>query len=505
MTGTKGESLPNPPKLREPSHPQSDGDPRLRVGTLRYTTAGLVWVCVWLLWGDFCFTVMEYVNNSIVPLRLRELHAPDWVLPIILTTVPSIINFTLNPVISTASDRHRGPWGRRIPFLLFSAPFLSATLVLMAFSPEIGGWLHAMVGPWGGWGIVGMSIFTVGLLMATFKVFDMFVNTTFWYLFNDVVPQAFMARFMGMFRVVASSAAMIYNAFFYEHALTYMRAIYLGAAAIYLIGFTLMCLIIKEGKYPPPPPRPVNAHGPLRRFLAEMKTYSRQCLSHRLYVFYFLMGMFMTLANAIAVFALYLNLSLGITLKQLALLNTGIQFAQLILHYPAGALADRFHPIRVWVCMLSCLLVIVPLNFVWLFGHFTPEQAFHVMIALTAIDLPFSLLLGSVGIPLMMRLLPREQFGQFCSFNALAGALMNILGSISVAWFMTGMRTLLPDDVWGKDFCYRMIPAWRYPFLVVAMVFLLLLYREWKRQGGAKHYSPPGFPPKDLNEKSFAP
>ena len=467
-------------------------DTRLHVGTLKYTMAGLMWVFVWLLWGDFCFTVMEYVNNSIVPLRLRELNAPDWAQPIIMTTVPSIINFTMNPVISTASDRHRGRWGRRIPFLLFSAPFLAGTLALMAFSPELGARLHSLVGAWGGWGVAGVSIFTVGLLMATFKVFDMFVNTTFWYLFNDVVPQAFMARFMGMFRVVASSAAMIYNGFFFEHAITHMRAIYLGAAGIYLVGFSLMCLMVKEGEYPPPLPRPTNSHNVFKRVLAEMKTYVRQCLCHRLYVYYFAMGMFMTLSNAIIIFNLYLNLSLGISMKQFAMMATGIQFMLLIMNYPAGALADRFHPIRVWVWMLSCLLVIVPLNFIWVFTNFTPDQAFHVMIALTAIDLPFSVLLGAVGLPLMMRLLPREQFGQFCSFNALAGALMNILGSLSVAWFMTSMRDLFPDAIWGKDFCYRLIPAWRYPFLLVTMVFLLLLYREWKRQGGERRYSPPG-------------
>lgn len=479
-------------------------DPRLRVGSLRYTMAGLMWVFVWLLWGDFCFTVMEYVNNSIVPLRLRELKAPDWVLPIILTTVPSIINFTLNPVISTISDRHRGPLGRRIPFLLYSAPFLSATLVMMAFSPEISVWLHAKVGPMGGWGIVGMSVFTVGLLMASFKVFDMFVNTTFWYLFNDVVPQAFMARFMGMFRVVASLAAMLYNYFFYEHALTHMRWIYLGAATIYLVGFTMMCLFVKEGTYPPPPVRPPHARGPFFRFLTEMKGYVRECLCHRLYVYYFGMGMFLTVANAIGVFGLYLNLSLGITLKQLAVLNTGIQFVNLVLSYPSGALADRFHPMRVWMWMMCALLLVVPLHFVWLLGQFTPTQAFHIMIALTAIDLPVTMLLGAVGMPLMMRLLPREKFGQFCSFNALSGAVMNILASLSVAWFMTNMRAFLPDDVWGKDFCYRMIPAWRLPFMGIAMLFLWMLYREWKRQGGEKHYCPPGYPPNDVIEPATA-
>lgn len=482
---------------RPPDAGMPGDDPRLRVGSLRYTMAGLMWVFVWLLWGDFCFTVMEYVNGSIVPLRLRELKAPDWVLPVILTTVPSVINFILNPVISTLSDRHRGPRGRRIPFLLYSAPFLSTTLVMMAFSPELSTWLHARVGAAAGWGLLGVSVFTVGFLMAAFKVFDMFVNTTFWYLFNDVVPQAFMARFMGMFRVVASLAAMLYNYFFYEHAITHMRAIYLGAAAIYLVGFSLMCLFVKEGEYPPPEPRQTHPRGAVFALLAAARSYVRECLSHRLYAFYFLTGMFVIMANAIGVFGLYLNLSLGITLKQLAVLNTGIQFVQLSLSYPAGALADRFHPMKIWMWMMVALLFIVPLNFVWLLGDFTPAQAFRIMIALTAIDMPVTLLLGAVGMPLMMRLLPREKFGQFCSFNALGSAVMNITASLLVAGFMTWMRALLPDETWGKDYCYRMIAAWRWPCLGVAMIAFVLLYREWKRQGGETHYAPPGYPPND--------
>ena len=168
------------------------------------------------------------------------------------------------------------------------------------------------------------------------------------------------------------------------------------------------------------------------------------------------------------------------------MINTGIQFVMLTLNYPAGALADRFHPIRIMLCMMGCLLFVVPLNFVWMFGSFPPDRVFHlsllgyaadlpanltILISLMALDLPITLLLGAVGMPLMMRLLPREEFGQFCSFNALVSAIMNILASLSVAWFMTGMRNLLPDAVWGKDFCYRMIPAWRLPFLALATLF----------------------------------
>ena len=93
-------------------------------GTLTYTKVGLFVLFAWLLWGDFCFTMMETVVPSIVPLRLRELNAPNWIMGLVLVTLPCILNVALNPVISTASDRHRGRWGRRIPFMLFTVPFV---------------------------------------------------------------------------------------------------------------------------------------------------------------------------------------------------------------------------------------------------------------------------------------------------------------------------------------------------------------------------------------------
>ena len=465
---------------------------RMRVGTLQYTLGGLMWLFTWLLWGDFCFTVMEYVNGKIVPLRLKQLEAPDWVVPIILSSVPGIINFILNPIISTYSDRFRSRLGRRIPFLLFSTPLIATALVLTAFSPEIAAWLHQHYGTLGGWSAVSVAVFTVGLLLATFKVFDMFVNTTFWYLFNDVVPQAFMARFMGLMRVVSSLAAMLFSYFLYSHSLTHMRAIYLGAAAIYLVGFTAMCLMVKEGEYPPPEPLSGDG-GLLKRAFGATRTYARECLSHRIYWYFFLHGMFFGMANAIGVFGVFLNLSLGITLFQLGRMDTGIQFIQMVVGYPTGALADRFHPIRVMVYMKFCLLLVVPLQFVWLFTHFDARTNFYILIGLTAIDMPISLMYGAVGIPLMMRIFPRQRFGQFCSFNAMCGALMAIASSAAAGGFMTLMRKVFADAVWGKDFCYRLIPAWRLPCLCLSLTFLWLLYREWKRLGGEKGYAPPGF------------
>jgi len=465
---------------------------RFCVGTLRYTVAGLIWVFCWLLWGDFCYTVMEQVNWNILPLTLKQMNAPIWALPIVYTTIPGVINLVFNPVISTISDRHRGRWGRRIPFLVFSAPLISASLVAMAFCPEIAAWMHGWLGPIGGWSIVAISVFTLGLLVATFKIFDLFLNTAFWYLFNDVVPSAFMGRFQGLFRGVGCAGAMLFMHFVYPHSITHMRWIYLGAAAVYFFGFTLMCLFVKEGQYPPPVPI-ASSQKLLRRLVTTIREYAAECLTHRIYWLFFLHSMAWALANAIGCYQTNLNLSLGITLQQWGDLNTGLQFVMIILAPLSGFLVDRSHPVRLVWYMEIVMLLMTPLNFIWMYSGFTAESphVFPVMIALQAINLPVGLLCSTAGIAMMMRLLPKDRFGQFCSFNAMCGAFMNIAGSMAVGLFMHCMQIQFSDERWGKDYCYRLMPAWQVPFVALGVFTMWLLFREWKRLGGAENYFPP--------------
>ena len=63
----------------------------LRCGTLTYTKAALVTLFIWLLWGDFCFTLMETVVPSIVPLHLKGLNCPNWLIGVILSTIPNLM------------------------------------------------------------------------------------------------------------------------------------------------------------------------------------------------------------------------------------------------------------------------------------------------------------------------------------------------------------------------------------------------------------------------------
>src|SRR5205807_40835 len=63
-------------------------------------------------------------------------------------------------------------------------------------------------------------------------------------------------------------------------------AIFFLIASFYLVCFTLMCVLVKEGEYPPPPP-PVEG-GALARFFGAVGTYFRECLTHPYYLWFFL-------------------------------------------------------------------------------------------------------------------------------------------------------------------------------------------------------------------------
>ena len=114
---------------------------RWTVGTLSYNRKQLGWLIFWLLWGDFTLTLMVSVMPQLLPISLKGIGASNILIGFVTASLPTAINVVMNPFISTISDRHRGPRGRRIPFLLWPTPFITLFLILIGFSTDIGGWL----------------------------------------------------------------------------------------------------------------------------------------------------------------------------------------------------------------------------------------------------------------------------------------------------------------------------------------------------------------------------
>lgn len=238
-----------------------------RVGTLHYTGFGLAVLFIWLLWGDFVFTIMEGVVPSLMSLKLKDLATAsgidqagiDMLISVITVTIPGVLNFVITPTVSFQSDRHRGRWGRRAPYIVLTMPFLVVALVALGCTDDLASYLHG----WISWlastspASVALGVFAVCLVLYFFS--NMFVNTVYWYLFNDVVPPQFLGRFMGLFRLTGGVAGSLFSFFLYGQLLTHTREIFTAVAMLYFVGFSLMFLFVREGKYDPPPALAVEA------------------------------------------------------------------------------------------------------------------------------------------------------------------------------------------------------------------------------------------------------
>lgn len=431
----------------------------------------------WLLWGDFVFSLMETVTPSILPLKFQELGASNMTMSFLLGTVGNALNFTLNPIISFNSDRLRTRWGRRIPILFAATPFVALFLGVMAFAPDIGAALHRHIGArLGVASSATVIIATLGFCQFCFGFFNMFICTVYYYLFNDVVPPHFLARFLACFRIVGTVAGMVYNYFVYAHAKTHMKEIFIGAGLVYLVVFMLMCLFVKEGKYPPAPP----LEGGKRGGWAMVRTYGRETFTHPLYLCMFGYAACLQVSGACGFVTNLFYLHLGITLEQLGKFGTYMAIPTLVMLYPLGWLADKYSPVR--VC-LGAFLVFPVLNLL----SFFVVHDYRTMMVMSVVAFPVGTFYTAASLPLEMLIFPKDKFGQFGSANAMVRSIGTVVFSLIAGVFLDMMKRLYS----GNEEYYRWMYIWSFVFQFLALLFLIRLYKLWKHYGGDEHYMPP--------------
>ena len=453
-------------------------------GTLTYTKYGLMALFAWMLWGDFCFTLMETVVPSVLPLKLRGLEAPNILIGFIMTTLPGIFNVTVTPWLSFKSDRYRSRLGRRLPFIIYTMPFLTLSLVAIGFSSEIGAWVHAHLFSGSPIRQAQVVIVLLAVFAAAFDLFNMFVNTVYWYLFNDIVPEEWMGRFMGWFRLVGTLTSAAYNFFLFRYAESHMREIFLCAGLLYLIGFGVMCFRIKEGSYPPPPDE-----GERSSLLEKIRLFSSQCFTSRYYWYIFLTYTFIAMSGCMGVFGVFFLKSLGFTLADIGKMGgiSAITVPACLLF--TGLIVDRFHPVRVAAYLGAFDAFFVFGNWVWLCVPSPPTTVFLWIIILQGAV--FRALLGATKdnaeMTRLMRLLPRDRYGQYSGAMALVRAVAIMAGGLLAGLYLDTCRRLVPSG----DQVYRLNFLFTAPLSVLAFYFHYRTYRAWKRLGGDHGYTPP--------------
>lgn len=439
----------------------------MKIGTLTYTKMGLIALFIWMLWGDFCFTLMEILIPQLLPLTMKKLNASNALIGLFVGSLPAMLNMIINPIVSFKSDRTRTKWGRRRPFLFFATPFVTIFLIGLGWAPYLAKWLTTniltSVNP------VTMAFVMVGICAISFQVFNMFVGSVFYYIFADVVPQKYMGRFMSCFRVVGAAAGFVFNRYILGFADTDSAWIFTGVSLLYFVSFMLMCFKVKEGEYPPPADTEER-----KNFFSSIKLYFKECFSNPYYRWFFL-G---TGLNAVSVVCramfniFFATKTLGLQLDAYGKIMSWGMIIGLVLYVPLGYLVDKLHPIRVYIFGITLVV------FTNIFGFFLihDKRTFFIFSMLLAVVYVIQV---ASTLPMYAALLPKARWGQFCSAQAMFQAILLIVANYGGGLFI---------DFIGS---YRFIYVWDALFTSVALVAMYFVYVGWKRYGGYHHYVAP--------------
>ena len=438
------------------------------VGTLSYTRKSLASLFYWLLWGDFCYILMEQVMPQLLPLFLDRFNVSSAFIAILVITMPEVINFVLNPIISTISDRTRSRWGRRRPYLLFSAPFVGIFLALLGWSAQIGRFFHDSM-------LSGvLSVNSVVLIIATilvffYKIFDIFCTAVLYYIFNDVVPHRLIGIFMALFRMVGIVAIFIFQRYLMRFADGYMPWLFTGVALLYVAGMTMMCLMVKEGEYPP-----INEDEKNKGIIFQLKLYFKECYSMPFYVWFFTGVALNTVSTSCrgAFNVLFATKELGLSIGDFGLAMSYYSLVVFILMLPAGYLADKIHPLLMYI--VGGFLI----SLVNVFGFFI-VNSYNTFLVMTILLAVVYVMHTASYLPMHVAILPQSKYGQFCSAGVMIRSLLMILTSGFSGWFL---------DLMGL---YRYLYVWDLVFTMLGTFCLLVAYVKWRKLGGAKGYVPP--------------
>ena len=438
-----------------------------RHGTLVYTSAGLVGLLCSLLLGDVAWSLRDRSVPNVMQALFAQFGASNLVSGFLISSLPYLLVLLIGPVVSFYSDRHRGPRGRRIPFLMAHIPVAVLAVFTVASSTWAGNAMSGFLGNRS----PGASTCVLMVAASGWCIFELstvVANAVFYGLINDVVPAQFFGRFYGVFRGISLIAGILFNLFVFKHVEHHFPLVFIGIGVVYGVCFTIMCLSVKEGEYPPPVES--GDAGPF----AAMRSYFRCCfaLPYYRWVFAAIAAPWIAFIG-VNHFSVYYARSLSMSGDQYGKCLALTYAFSLLLSYPLGMLADRFHPLRVATVTLALYAFAVLGGAI-----FAISPASFAFFFVTHGVLSGAWMTSSASLPL--RLFPQSKFSQFY-----AAVFMFIALGIMIAGPLVGQTLELTHRFYRLCFAFSSAVS----FLGLGLAFAV--YRKFLKYGGFANYAPP--------------
>lgn len=469
-----------PPTLSHDDPAAAGSNRPYRVGTLSYSLAGLTSLFCWLLGADFVFIIINQIEPVILPVILKQNGADDRAIALLISSIPAAINLIVNPIVSYRSDRTRTRWGRRIPYLALATPLVTLFLALTPFAPEIAHHTH------------GSVILTFGLLIGLYQLFQSVVAAVYFYLLRDVVPMDVMGRFLSLMRIFSALGLFTLNYWMLGLAESHPRAIFLGVAALNLLGIGAMCLMVREGTYPEVVDKVqtqagLTKFGPLRAAI----NFAGESFTHPVYGWTYLCRLLVYASMPMSGFVvLFARDDLGLDLATAGKYLAWPSIAWLALAYPTGRAMDRWGPIR--VMQLGLLLGIG--GYLASFFLIAGPTTFLVATLITGV---------AYWIVMLAQMMLAQVIFHPMRMGQLSAA--NVLVQSVVIAAITGPASGFMIEALRHTHVGFSLPAlghvdlthYRFIYLLLALVYtvslagLFKVRRHWMKLGGPSRYRPP--------------
>lgn len=489
-----------------PSQPVSK-EKSWSVGTLTYTTGGLVALFATLLFGDFSWQMRDRSVTPMAQWFLTTLKIPNVWFGYILNTFPALIAIILNPIISVKSDRYRSRRGRRVPFLLICTPIAALGMIGISVSPYMGHWLHSILGnshPFGNWlqGLLGgtflsrtilpvlqsekrMMVLCFVFFWTAFELGSIAAWAVFQGLINDVVPRQFMGRFFGLFRAIS-----LIDGVFFSYCLmglipVHFTLILAIIGCFYGLTFVWVCFRVKEGEYPPPSPREGRAYSSkagsswtgavICRWWLEFSIYLKECFSNYYYISVFILIALLGIAPAsFNIFVMPYRESVNLNMEDYGHYQAGCFVISACLAYFLGYFADKIHPLRMAVVTMTLYAMVMAWGSIYATNLWGFKIAWLSHVIISGCIYTSTPSLGQ-------RLFPHTKFAQFASAASIVLSLANMVIGPIVGKII---------DHSGRD--YRMTFVCGFWVSIATILAAINVYIQFRKLGGPNHYVAPG-------------
>lgn len=391
---------------------------RFDVGTLRYSAAGLAWVVLWLLVAELGIAMRD---RALIPISLEILHrhaATDHDVSLLLAGIPALLSLIVCPLIGPASDRCRSRWGRRRPFLFALAPIGGLALLGIAASARAGSLMAALAGDAASEHRYTLIAFSV--CWTLFSAVVLAAQALYTGLVNDVLPRAWLGRFYGVYRLVSLSIAIGFYLWVFPLLDEHPQLILGLVAALFTGMIMLMCVMVREGDYPPPARVGGAFEGRRVSWLARMRAgwssalalphISWMCAAMILGAISF--GPFNTYSQ-------YQAAALGISKTELGALSSAAYGVSMALALLIGALVDRIGAVRMSLIVMGIYSVAIGAGYGLLHdaASFRPIYQLHVVLS-------GAYFTAAASLP--MALFPRLDFLRYCTYKDVVGSFVGI-------------------------------------------------------------------------------